>query len=205
MRKRERKRTHRHHVATLDLIWSGRWVHDGLMVFRWMGFAIFMWMCSLTFLVSEHNPFFWFALQKKSRRSVGGFDAVSMLQKRKRSRWFEVWPMRVVVERAFRQRRARRQGAWPPDLGLLQVGLLGSTCLGWVFLSLRFFFFFCLDLLYCIFGLIWYFDALGFDDFTGLKKIVILRFLISGFVFLLFLFKTYLDLNLCDFWFLILF
>ena len=86
MRKRERKRTHRHHVATLDLIWSGRWVHDGPMVFRWMGFAIFMWMCSLTFLVSEHNPFFWFALQKKSRRSVGGFDAVSMLQKRKRSR-----------------------------------------------------------------------------------------------------------------------
>ena len=50
--------------------------------------------------------------------------------------------MRVVVERAFRQRRARRQGAWPSDMGLLQVGLLGSTCLGWIFLSLRFFFFF---------------------------------------------------------------
>ena len=56
--------------------------------------------------------------------------------------------MRVVVERAFRQRRARRQGAWPPDLGLLQVGLLGSTCLGWVFLSLRFFFLFGLVMLY---------------------------------------------------------
>ena len=33
--------------------------------------------------------------------------------------------MRAVVERAFRQRRAHRQGAWPPDLGLLEVGLLG--------------------------------------------------------------------------------
>ena len=29
------------------------------------------------------------------------------------------------MEQAFRQRRARRRGAWPPDLGLLEVGLLG--------------------------------------------------------------------------------
>ena len=65
-----------------------------------------------------------------------------------------------------------------PDLNLLEVGLLGSTCLRWVFLSLRFF---CLDWLCCIFGLIWYFGALGLDDFVGLEKIVILRFLIFGF------------------------
>ena len=32
---------------------------------------------------------------------------------------------RVIVERAFHRRRARRRGAWPPDLGLLEVGLLG--------------------------------------------------------------------------------
>ena len=43
------------------------------------------------------------------------------------------------------------------------------------------------------FGLIWYFGALGFDDFAGFEKMVILIFfnfwiLISGFVFL--------DLNL---------
>ena len=31
-------------------------------------------------------------------------------------------PTRVVVERAFRRRRARRRGAWPPNLGLLEVG-----------------------------------------------------------------------------------
>ena len=53
-----------------------------------------------------------------------------------------------------------------------------------------FFFFFCLDWLCCIFGLIWYFEALGFDDFVGFEKIVILRFLIFGFVFL--------DLGLCS-------
>ena len=29
------------------------------------------------------------------------------------------------MERAFRWRRARLRGAWPPDLGLLEVGLLG--------------------------------------------------------------------------------
>ena len=34
------------------------------------------------------------------------------------------------------------------------------------------------------------------------EKVLILK---SEFVFLLFLFKTHLDLNLCDFWFLILF
>ena len=71
-----------------------------------------------------------------------------------------------------------------------EVGLLGSTYLRWVFLSLRFF---CLDQLCCIFGLIWYFGAFGFDDFAGFEKVVILRFfnfwiLIFGFVFL--------DLNL---------
>ena len=60
----------------------------------------------------------------------------------------------------------------------VEVGLLGSTCLRWVFLSLRFF---CLDWLCSIFGLIWYFGALGYDDFAGFEKIVILRFLIFGF------------------------
>ena len=70
-----------------------------------------------------------------------------------------------------------------------EVGLLGSTYLRWVFLSLRFF---CLDWLYCIFW-IDLVRALGFDDFAGFEKIAILRFfnfwiLISGFVFL--------DLNL---------
>ena len=29
------------------------------------------------------------------------------------------------MEQAFHWRRARRWGAWPPDLGLLEVGLLG--------------------------------------------------------------------------------
>ena len=29
------------------------------------------------------------------------------------------------MERAFPWRRARRWGAWPPDLGLLEIGLLG--------------------------------------------------------------------------------
>ena len=33
----------------------------------------------------------------------------------------------------------------------------------------------------CIFGLIWYFGALGFEDFAGFEKMVILRFLIFGF------------------------
>ena len=60
----------------------------------------------------------------------------------------------------------------------VEVGLLGSTCLRWVFLSLRFF---CLDCLCSIFGLIWYFGALGYDDFAGFQKMVILRFLIFGF------------------------
>ena len=54
---------------------------------------------------------------------------------------------------------------WVSDL--LKSGLLGSTCLRWFFLGLRFFFFFfCLGWLCCIFGLIWYFGALGFDDFV---------------------------------------
>ena len=48
-------------------------------------------------------------------------------------------------------------------------------------LSLRFF---CLDWLCCIFWLIWYYEALGFDDIAGFEKMVILRFLIFGFVFL---------------------
>ena len=70
-----------------------------------------------------------------------------------------------------------------------EVGLLGSTYLRWVFLSLRFF---CLDWLCCIFW-IDLVRALGFDDFARFEKMVILRFfnfwiLISGFVFL--------DLNL---------
>ena len=60
---------------------------------------------------------------------------------------------------------------WVSDL--LEVGFLGSSCLTWVFLGLRFF---CLDWLCCIFGLIWYFGALGFDDFAGFEKVVILRF-----------------------------
>ena len=51
----------------------------------------------------------------------------------------------------------------------------------WVVLVLRFF---CLDWLFCIFGLIWYYEVLGFDDIAGFEKIVILRFLIFGFVFL---------------------
>ena len=29
------------------------------------------------------------------------------------------------MEQAFRRRRACQRGAWPPDLGLLEVGLLG--------------------------------------------------------------------------------
>ena len=37
------------------------------------------------------------------------------------------------------------------------------------------------------------------------RKENVLLILKSGFVLLLFLFKTYLDLNLCDFWFIILF
>ena len=58
------------------------------------------------------------------------------------------------------------------------MGLLGSTCLRWVFLSLTFF---CLDWLCYIFGLIWQFGALGFDDFAEFEKMAILRFLIFGF------------------------
>ena len=41
--------------------------------------------------------------------------------------------------------------------------------------------FFCLNWLCCIFGLIWYFGALQFDDFAGFEKMVILRFLIFWF------------------------
>ena len=62
---------------------------------------------------------------------------------------------------------------WVSDL--LEVGFLGSSCLTWVFLGLRFF---CLDWLCCIFGLIWYFGTLGFDDFAGFEKIVVLRFMV---------------------------
>ena len=54
-------------------------------------------------------------------------------------------------------------------------------------MSLRFF---CLDWLCCIFGLICYYEALGFEDIVGFEKMVILRFLIVGFVFL--------DLDLCS-------
>ena len=36
-----------------------------------------------------------------------------------------------------------------------------------------------------LFGLIRYFGALGFDDFAGFEKMVILRFLIFGFASLL--------------------
>ena len=56
------------------------------------------------------------------------------------------------MERAFRWRRARRWGAWPPDLGLLEVGLLGFFLdeIGYF----EFEIFFCLDWLCCIFGLI---------------------------------------------------
>ena len=43
------------------------------------------------------------------------------------------------------------------------------------------FFFFFLNWLCCIFGWIWYYEALGFDDIAGFEKIVILRFLIFGF------------------------
>ena len=43
---------------------------------------------------------------------------------------------------------------------------------------------FFLDWLCCIFGLIWYYEVLGFDDIAGFEKIVILRFLIFGFVLL---------------------
>ena len=56
--------------------------------------------------------------------------------------------------------------------------------------------FFCLDWLCCIFGLICYYEALGFEDIAGFEKMVILRFLIFGFVLL---FKTHLDLNSCNF------
>ena len=59
----------------------------------------------------------------------------------------------------------------------------------WVVLSL---WFFCLDWLCCIFGLIWYYVVLGFDDIDGFEKMVILRFLIFGFVFL--------DLGLSSCW-----
>ena len=65
---------------------------------------------------------------------------------------------------------------------------LRSSCVSWIcywptisktnILSLRFFW---LDWLCCIFGLIWYFRTLGFDDFVVFEKIVILRFLIFGF------------------------
>ena len=41
--------------------------------------------------------------------------------------------------------------------------------------------FFCLDLLCCTFGFIWYFGYLGFDDFAGFEKMVVLKFLIFGF------------------------
>ena len=49
------------------------------------------------------------------------------------------------------------------------MGLLGSTYLRWVFSEFEIFFFVWID---CIvfFGLIWYFGALGFDDFAGFEK-----------------------------------
>ena len=55
-----------------------------------------------------------------------------------------------------------------------EVGLLGSTYLRWVFLSLRFFFVWISYVVF--FGLIWYFGALRFDDFARIEKMVILRF-----------------------------
>ena len=60
-------------------------------------------------------------------------------------------------------------------MGLLEVGLLGSTCLRWVFLSLRFFFLFGWIVLY------FWIDLVGFDDFAGIEKMMILRFLIFRF------------------------
>ena len=45
-----------------------------------------------------------------------------------------------------------------------------------VFFSVEIFFF--LGWLCCIFGLIWYFGVLGFDDFVGFEKMVPLRFMI---------------------------
>ena len=47
--------------------------------------------------------------------------------------------VQVLFASGFRRRRACQWGAWPPGLVLLEVGLLGSTCLRQVFLSLRFF------------------------------------------------------------------
>ena len=41
-----------------------------------------------------------------------------------------------------------------------------------------------------MFGLICYYEVLGFEDIVGFEKMVILRFLIFGFVFL--------DLGLCS-------
>ena len=59
---------------------------------------------------------------------------------------------------------------------LLKVGLLGFNLLEMCFSRLRFFFFF--GWLCYIFGLIWYFGVLGFDDFVGFEKMVPLRFMI---------------------------
>ena len=55
---------------------------------------------------------------------------------------------------------------------IIEEGLLVQFAWDWFFwvwdFFFLFFFFFCLGWLCCIFGLIWYFRALGFDDFTGI-------------------------------------
>ena len=87
----------------------------------------------------------------------------------------------VVVLASRRLHRSSQKEVWVPPWPLRAQawgGFAGFACLRWVFLSLRFF---CLDWLCCIFGLIWYFGALGFDDFARFEKMVILRFLVFGF------------------------
>ena len=80
--------------------------------------------------------------------------------------WTSFWTFETVFCGGFCGKQSQRLADPTP------------TCLRWVFLNLRFF---SLDWLCYIFGLIWYFGALGFDDFAGFEKIVILRFLIFGF------------------------
>ena len=81
----------------------------------------------------------------------------------------------VSTVRPDLHRRSLKQSDRRRDLVELHIGeIWGSTCLRWVFLSLRFFFVWIGCVVF--FGFIWYFGALRFDDFAGFEKMVILRF-----------------------------
>ena len=170
MQKREGKRTQRRCAAALDLIWSGWWVHDGALVFKWMGYAIFRWMCSLTFDRRESCSGTSFPSEKsslarsmatESRFALGGFAGFPF-------KWDGFAGFLFKWDGLF----------WVWDF----------FCLDWLCCI------FGLIWYYEVFWIWWYCWVWENGDFENFNFwVCVLR---SGFVFL---FKTHIDLNSCNF------